>query len=71
MDFIGVFEKGIWKLKNDTLISLFNDYADDYSIADLLEELFGQDVTIGDVLADHYNAGLIPTDKMENFLTDE
>ena len=54
-----------------TLITLLNDYADDYSVEELLEELFGQDMTIGELLNDHFNAGLIPTDVMDRFLNDD
>lgn len=53
------------------LVTLFNDYAGDYSAEELIEELFGEGVTIGDILSDHYNAGLIPTDRLEAFLLDD
>jgi hypothetical protein len=58
-------------MNDNTLINLLNAYADDYSIQELLDELFGEGITIGDVLADHWNAGLIPTDVMEKFLLDD
>jgi hypothetical protein len=53
------------------LISILNDYADDYGIQGLLDELFGEGVTIGEILNDHWNGGLIPNDVMEKFLTDD
>lgn len=54
-----------------SLISILNDYADDYGVEGLLEELFGEGMTIGEILNDHFNAGLIPTDRMEAFLLDD
>jgi hypothetical protein len=54
-----------------TLISILNDYADDYGVVGLLEELFGEDINIGEIVADMWNAGLIPTDVMDKFLLDD
>ena len=51
------------------LISAVNDYADDYSIEDVLELLF-PGASIGEIVNDAYNAGLIPNEDMEKFLND-
>lgn len=56
---------------NDTkLIDLINDYAEDYGPMATLEEFFGS-MSIGEIIADTWNAGLIPVDKMEAFLLDD
>lgn len=48
-------------------ISVINDYADDYGLEGVLEEIFpGQ--SIGEVLLDMYNLGGIPEDVLEKFL---
>lgn len=51
------------------LISAVNDYAADYSIEDVLELLF-PGASIGEIVNDAYNAGLIPDEDMEKFLND-
>lgn len=52
------------------LISVVNDYADDYGWEGLFEELF-PGATAGEIVLDMYNSGLIPEDIMERFLNDE
>lgn len=51
------------------LMDVVNDYADDYSADDVLALLFpGR--TIGEIVVETYNAGLIATDDLETFLED-
>lgn len=51
------------------LISVLNDFADDYGTDGLLDELF-PGITVGEIVVDMYNAGLIPEDVIERFLED-
>lgn len=53
-----------------SLISVINDYADDYSVVEVLDEFF-PGITIGEIIVDMWNAGLIPTDVMDKFLLDD
>lgn len=57
-------------MKNYDLVmqGIVNDFADDYGVDGVLSELFGEDFDIGELIVDMYNAGLIPTDKMEAFV---
>ena len=49
------------------LMNVVNDYVDDYGLDGLLEELFpGQ--TMGELVSDMYQAGLIPETTLEKFL---
>lgn len=52
------------------LITVLNDYADDYGEIGLLEEIF-PGLSIGELILDMYSAGLIPEDVLERFLTEE
>lgn len=52
-----------------SLVGVANDFADDYSLEDLFEEIF-PGVSAGELLLDMYNAGLIPDDILERFLND-
>jgi hypothetical protein len=50
-----------------TLMNIVNDYIDDYGVEGLLDELFpGQ--TMGELVVDMYQAGLIPETMLESFL---
>lgn len=49
------------------LISVINDYADDYGAEAVLDILFPS-ATIGEILNDVFNAGLIPDEDMEKFI---
>lgn len=51
------------------LISVVNDFVDDYSVEELLQILY-EGASIGEVVNDMFNAGLIPNDVMEEFLND-
>lgn len=51
------------------LIGVVNDYVDDYSIQELFEILF-PGATVGEIVNDMFNSGLIPDDVMEEFLND-
>lgn len=51
------------------LISVVNDFVDDYSVEELLQILY-EGASIGEVINDMFNAGLIPNDVMEEFLND-
>ena len=57
-------------MNESNLIALINAYADDYSIAETLDEFF-PGMSIGEILNDVWNGGLIPTDRMEAFLLDD
>jgi hypothetical protein len=57
-------------MSDANLIGAINDFADEYSDDAVLEEFFG-DMTIGEIIVDMWNAGLIPADKMEAFLLDD
>lgn len=48
-------------------IQVVNDYADDYDIESVLDELF-PGMTIGEIMLDMYNLGGIPEDTLEKFL---
>lgn len=50
------------------LIQVLNDYVDDYGVEALFEEL-GL-ASVGEVINDMYNAGLIPDDIMEKFINE-
>lgn len=52
------------------LIKLIDGYAEDYSALDVLDEFF-PGLSLGEIIVDAWNAGMIPTDVMEKFLTDE
>jgi hypothetical protein len=49
------------------LIGVINDYADEYGIEAVLEILF-PGASIGEVMNDAFNAGLIPDEDMEKFI---
>lgn len=49
------------------LISVINDYADDYGAEAVLEILF-PGASIGEIMNDAFNAGLIPDEDMEKFI---
>jgi len=51
------------------LISVLNDFADDYGTDGLLDEIF-PGMTIGEIIVNMYDAGLIPNDVIETFLED-
>lgn len=51
------------------LINTVNEYADDYSIEEVLEILF-PGMSIGEIVNEAYEAGIIPNDVMEEFLND-
>jgi len=51
------------------LIKIVNEFADDYSVEEVLDILFpGQ--SFGEIMNDAFNAGLIPNDIMENFINE-
>lgn len=52
------------------LVEVANDYADDYGMDGLFEEIF-PGVSAGELLLDMYNAGMIPDDVLETFLNEE
>jgi hypothetical protein len=58
------------EMSDANLINTINNYADEYTDEAVLEEFFG-DMTIGEIIVDMWNAGLIPVDKMEEFLLDD
>lgn len=67
-----ILKMNLWtKMKNyeKLLISVVNDYADDNGLDGLLDELF-PGASIGEIVNDMFNAGLIPEDVMERFLND-
>lgn len=51
------------------LISVVEDFKDDNGIEELFEALF-PGASIGEIVNDMYEAGLIPDDVMEAFLND-
>lgn len=51
------------------LIEVTNDFVDDYSMEDLFDIIF-PGMSAGELLVDMYNAGLVPDDKLEEFLND-
>lgn len=57
-------------MNESNLISLINAYADDYSIEEVLDEFF-PGMSIGEIMNDCWNGGLIPTDRMDKFLNDD
>ncbi len=48
-------------------IEAANDYASEHGVEELLQEIFPE-ASIGEVLADMYEAGLIPNDTLERFI---
>lgn len=58
------------KVYDKKLIEAVNDYADEEGIEEVLDRVF-PGATIGEIVVDMYNAGLIPEDVMERFLEDE
>lgn len=52
------------------MMEIINGYADDYGVEGVLEELFGEDFDIGEIIVDMFNAGLIPNDRMEGFINE-
>ena len=52
------------------LISVVEDYAHDYGEDALLEELFPH-LSIGEIVWEMYEYGMIPEDVLEEFLNDE
>ena len=52
------------------LISVINDFADEYSMEELFDELF-PGMSAGELVLEMYNAGIIPDDALETFLEDE
>lgn len=52
------------------LMSVAEGFADDYGVDGLIDELF-PNVSIGELVVDMYNSGLIPEDVLERFLNDE
>jgi hypothetical protein len=52
------------------LISVINDFADEYSMEELFDELF-PGMSVGELVLEMYNAGIIPDDALETFLEDE
>lgn len=52
------------------MIEVVNDFADDYGVEGVLEELFGEDFDFGEIIVDMFNSGLIPNDKMEKFINE-
>lgn len=51
-------------------ISVINDYADDYGIDGVLDEIF-PGMSLGEILYQHYELGGIPEDVLEKFLKDD
>lgn len=49
------------------LMSVVQEYADDYGVEGVLEELFPK-MTIGELVVEMYNSGMIPEDILEGFL---
>lgn len=54
----------------DKLIEAINDYNGDYDEQAVLD-IFFPDLTIGEIIIECYNAGLIPNDILEKFLNDD
>lgn len=52
------------------MITVCNDFAEDYGVEAVLEELFPHS-SIGELVYSMYEAGLIPDDVIEKFLEDE
>lgn len=52
------------------MVEVVNDFADDYGTDGVLEELFGEDFNLGEIIVDMFNSGLIPNDKMEKFINE-
>lgn len=52
------------------LLQAVNDFIDEYGVEELFETLFPGS-TIGELVVDMYNAGLLPDDTLEEFLHDE
>lgn len=65
------YEQGEWNMTDFEVkfIDAIEDYYSDYGADAVLEEFFPK-MTIGEVILDAYNSGLIPTDLMEKFLND-
>lgn len=51
------------------MISVASDFADDYGLEGLFDELF-PGMSAGEIVLDMYNSGLIPDDVMDRFLND-
>lgn len=51
------------------LASIFDAYREDHGTDGLMDELF-PGASIGEIVVDMYNAGLIPDDVLERFLND-
>lgn len=49
------------------MITIFNEYAEDHGPQGVLEELF-PGMTIGELVYNMYESGMIPEDTMEKFL---
>lgn len=49
------------------LMSVVDDFEADYGISGVLEELF-PGMSLGELVVDMYNSGMIPDDVMEKFL---
>lgn len=52
------------------LASLIDDYIEDYSVKEFLED-FGIEMTVGQMIEKLYDAGEIPEDVIERILGDE
>jgi hypothetical protein len=52
------------------MAEIVNDFADDYGVEGVLEELFGEDYDLGEIIVDMFNSGLIPNDRMEAFINE-
>jgi len=52
------------------MAEIVNDFADDYGAEGVLEELFGEDYDLGEIIVDMFNSGLIPNDRMEAFINE-
>lgn len=52
-----------------TLIDVTNDYAADYGMEAVFDMIF-PGMSAGELLVEMYNSGLIPDDKLEEFLND-
>lgn len=52
------------------LIREMNEYAAEYGVEALLEELFPE-MTVGELISEMYEAGLIPTEDLEKFVGSE
>lgn len=58
------------KVYETKLISVLNDFADEYGTDGLLDELV-PGASIGEIIVDMYNAGILPEDVIERFLLDD